>query len=143
MFNPDLLKLIEYEIAMLVRLTTAHSPRLGSLDRSEYLLLSELDAHGPLAINALAEKLMLNLSTASRQIAALESKKYITRYPDHQNGRISLVEMTQEGQEILNKVRKARQSVYAEILRDWSPEELKHLEASLSRLNVDFKKWRK
>ncbi|WP_244913436.1 hypothetical protein [Heyndrickxia sporothermodurans] len=60
------LQLIEYEIALLVRLTTAHSPKLGSLDRSEYLLLSELEKSSPLAINSLAENLLLNLSTASK-----------------------------------------------------------------------------
>ena len=141
--HPDLLSLIEYDIALLVRLTTAYSPRLGSLDRSEYLLLSELDEHGPIAINEIAEKLLLNLSTASRQISALETKKYIKRFPNHQNGRISLVEITQEGEEVLNKVREARYSVYTEILHDWSHEELKDLEANLSRLNNDFKKWRK
>ncbi|MFC3885044.1 MarR family winged helix-turn-helix transcriptional regulator [Bacillus songklensis] len=139
----DSLRLIEHEIALLVRLTTAHSPRLGSLDRSEYLLLSELDKHSPLAINELAEKLKLNLSTASRQVTTLETKKFIQRFPDPQNGRISLVQITLEGQDILHKVQKARYAVYAEILHDWSNEELKILEANLTRLNQDFKRWRK
>ncbi|MED4531894.1 MarR family winged helix-turn-helix transcriptional regulator [Metabacillus fastidiosus] len=137
----DPLQLIEYEIALLVRLTTAHSPRLGSLDRSEYLILCELDENGPLAINVLAEKLMLNISTASRQVGALETKKYIHRYPDPNNGRISLMEITQEGQDILIKVQKARYGVYKEILQEWSEEELKQLENNLTRLNRDFKKW--
>ncbi len=99
----DSLRNIEKEIALLVRLTTAYSPRFGSLDRSEYLLLSELDKQSPLAINSLAETLMLNLSTASRQVAALERKKLIRRFPDPNNGRISLVEMTSEGIDTLKK----------------------------------------
>lgn len=41
--NKDRLDVIEYQIALLVRLTTALSPRFGNLDRSEYLLLSELE----------------------------------------------------------------------------------------------------
>lgn len=139
----DTLRQIEYEIAMLVRLTTAHSPKLGSLDRSEYLLLSEISAHEPLAINALAEKLMLNLSTASRQIAVLEGKAYIERFPDEHNGRISLVQLTNTGRAVLQKVKEARHKVYGEILKDWSPEELAGLEASLTRLNKDFKLWGK
>ncbi|MEC0493558.1 hypothetical protein [Bacillus glycinifermentans] len=56
----DSLRIIEKEIALLVRLTTAYSPRFGNLDRSEYLLLSELDSESPLAINTLADKLMMN-----------------------------------------------------------------------------------
>ncbi|MGZ4160563.1 MAG: MarR family winged helix-turn-helix transcriptional regulator [Neobacillus sp.] len=141
--NQDSLQSIEYEIALLVRLTTSHSPKLGDLDRSEYLLLSELDENGPLGINVLAEKLLLNISTASRQVGTLETKNYIIRYPDPKNGRISLVEITQEGQNILNKVQKARYAVYAEVLHDWTQEELKELDANLTRLNRDFKRWRK
>lgn len=139
--NLDSLQLIEYEIALLVRLTTAHSPKLGSLDRSEYLILCELDEHESLGINMLAEKLMLSISTASRQVSALETKKYINRYPDPNNGRISLMQITEEGRDILRKVQKARYAVYREILQDWSQEELKQLETNLTRLNWDFKKW--
>jgi DNA-binding MarR family transcriptional regulator len=134
---------IEYEIALLVRLITAYSPRLGMLDRSEYMLLSVLEETSPLAINALAEHLMLNLSTASRQIAALEAKKYIKRSPDIKNGRISLVEVTPDGLEILHRVQKARSEFYTDVLQDWSQKELESLEANLTRLNYDFRKWGK
>lgn len=137
------LQVIEQEIALLVRLTTSYSPRLGDLDRSEYVILSALDQHSPMAINNLAETLKLNLSTASRQVASMAAKKLIHRYPDPQNGRISLVDITNEGQKILERVQKARYDVYAEVLQEWSSEELKILETNLSRLNKDFKKWRK
>ncbi|MES1047052.1 MarR family winged helix-turn-helix transcriptional regulator [Heyndrickxia oleronia] len=141
--NDKTVQLIEYEIALLVRLTTAHSPRLGSLDRAEYLLLSQLQKSSPIAINALAEQLLLNLSTASRQIAVLEKKGYIKRFPDPINGRISLIELTEKGSNILKKVQDARSSAYTEMLNEWSPNELIQLKDSLTRLNQDFKKWRK
>jgi DNA-binding MarR family transcriptional regulator len=131
--------MIEYQIALLVRLTTALSPRFGNLDRSEYLLLSELELAGPLAINVLAEHLLLNLSTASRQIAVLESKDYVKRYPDTNNGRISLIEITPGGLDILHKVQKARHDAYADILKEWNGDRLQHLEDSLTRLNRDLK----
>jgi DNA-binding MarR family transcriptional regulator len=137
----DAIQLIEYEIALLVRLTTSHSPKLGSLDRSEYLLLSELEKSSPLAIHILADQLKLNLSTASRQVTGLEKKKYIDRFPDRQNGRISLVTLTDEGKEILHNVQEVRRKGYAEILKDWSKDDLQHLEENLTRLNSDFKKW--
>ncbi|SFD52984.1 DNA-binding transcriptional regulator, MarR family [Bacillus sp. OV194] len=137
------LRIIEQEIALLVRLTTAHSPKLGDLDRSEYLILSALDNHSPLAINILAEELKLNLSTASRQVASLENKNYIYRFPDPQNGRISLVQITNEGRKIYERVQKARYLAYAEMLNEWTPEELKVLETNLTRLNRDFKNWKK
>lgn len=138
--NLDSLQSIEYEIALLVRLTTAYSPKLGELDRSEYLILSELSENGPLAINVIADQLMLNISTASRQVGNLESKKFIKRFPDPVNGRISLIEITAEGQEILTHVQKARYDFYSDILQNWSMAELKQLEKNLIRLNRDFKK---
>ncbi|HSU79451.1 MAG TPA: MarR family transcriptional regulator [Candidatus Angelobacter sp.] len=141
MTNP--LQKIEYEIALLVRLTTAYSPRLGSLDRSEYILLSELEKKSPQAINEVADNLLLNLSTASRQVATLESKKYIERFPDRNNGRISLLKLTKEGEKVLKKVQKARFDVYDDILKEWSEDDLAQLEKGLSQLNRDFKKWRK
>lgn len=137
--NHDSLQSIEYEIALLVRLTTAYSPKLGDLDRSEYLILSELNQNGPLAINVIADQLMLNISTASRQVGNLESKKFIKRFPDPVNGRISLIEITTQGQEILTYVQKARYDFYSDVLQNWSMSELKQLENNLSRLNQDFK----
>ncbi|ULT58900.1 MarR family transcriptional regulator [Neobacillus drentensis] len=138
--NRDSLQSIEYEIALLVRLTTAYSPKLGELDRSEYLILSEINENGPLAINVIAEKLMLNISTASRQVGTLETKEYIKRFPDPGNGRISLIEMTNKGKEILNIVQTARYKFYSEVLQHWSKTELEQLEDNLVRLNMDFKK---
>ncbi|MDN4524356.1 MarR family winged helix-turn-helix transcriptional regulator [Fictibacillus fluitans] len=139
----DSLRIIEQEIALLVRLTTAHSPRLGDLDRSEYLILSELDKNGTLAINILAEELKLNLSTASRQVASLERKNYIRRFPDPQNGRISRLEVTETGLKSLRKVQQARYNAYEEVLSEWQADELKALEGNLKRLNRDFKNWKR
>ncbi|SDN39635.1 DNA-binding transcriptional regulator, MarR family [Fictibacillus solisalsi] len=139
----DSLQIIEQEIALLVRLTTAHSPRLGDLDRSEYLILSALDKNGMLAITILAEELKLNLSTASRQVASLEKKDYIRRFPDPQNGRISRLEVTETGLKILRKVQHARYNAYAEVLQEWGQAELDELKKNLRRLNRDFKNWKR
>ena len=141
--NLDSLQAIEYEIALLVRLTTAYSPKLGKLDRSEYLILSELNENRAMAIHAIADKLMLNISTASRQVGALESKEYIRRFPDPVNGRISLIEITDLGRDILTIVQKARYDFYSDILQDWSMSELDALKDNLIRLNKDFKKRKK
>ncbi|WP_248560842.1 MarR family winged helix-turn-helix transcriptional regulator [Niallia sp. NCCP-28] len=141
MVKESSLQSIEYEIAMLVRLITANHPKLGSLDRSEYLILSELHKNGPVGINEIAHHLMLNISTASRQISNLETKAYITRFPDTNNGRISLVQITEEGKAILQKVQKARYKGYEEMLQDWEKQDLEKLEIYLQRLNQDFKRW--
>ncbi|CDO02695.1 HTH-type transcriptional regulator MhqR [Oceanobacillus picturae] len=139
----DSLQSIEYQVALLVRLTTAHSPKLGSLDRSEYLILYELQKSGALGINELAEQLMVSISTASRQVSNLEAKAYITRHADPKNRRISLLQITEEGKAALRKVQEARATGYDEILKEWSKEELEQLEVNLERLNQSFKSWKK
>jgi DNA-binding MarR family transcriptional regulator len=105
--------------------------------------LSELNENGPLAINVIADKLMLNISTASRQVGNLESKEFIKRFPDPVNGRISLIEITNKGQNILTVVQKDRYDFYSDVLQNWSMQELKHLEDNLIRLNQGFKKKKK
>ncbi|MBA9042430.1 DNA-binding MarR family transcriptional regulator [Bacillus aryabhattai] len=139
----NLLQMIEYEVALLARLTTSCSPRFGSLDRSEYLLLNEFQEKNSLAINTLAGNLKLTLSTTSRQVATLERKKFVQRLPDPKNGRISLIKITSKGQELLQKVQNVRREAYAEILHDWSKEELEVLERQLTRMNKEFRKLRK
>jgi DNA-binding MarR family transcriptional regulator len=105
-------------------------------------LLSELDKNGPLGINELSDQLRLNVSTASRQVAAMESKEFIRRYPDPKNGRISLIVMTKEGKEILHNAQKSRQERLSDILKDWSEEDLNVLQRNLTRLNQDIKNWK-
>lgn len=137
----DSLQSFEYEVALLVRLITANNPKLGSLDRSEYLILSELLRNGPIGINEIAHQLLLNISTASRQVSNLETKSYVKRYPDANNGRISLIEITKSGLEVLERVQKARYTVYGEILKNWKQEDIEQLDKLMNRLNADFKHW--
>lgn len=50
--------------------------------------------------------------------------------------------MTDAGKDILQHVQSKRKQAYAEVLENWSEEEVLALEKSLSRLNLDFKRWR-
>ncbi|OIK12698.1 transcriptional regulator [Bacillus sp. MUM 13] len=136
-----ILDMIEYEIALLNRLTNAISPKLGKLDRSGYILLSKVIDGNPAGINEIAEELKLNVSTASRQVAALEEKEYISRTPDQKNGRISLITITDLGREVFNSVKKARTDAYAAILHNWPKKDLEELESSLSKLNSALVLW--
>jgi DNA-binding MarR family transcriptional regulator len=134
---------IEHEIALLNRLTTALSPKLGELDRSGYILLSKLVSSKSAGINEIADELKLSVSTASRQIASLEEKGFIRRFPDQKNGRISLIEITPKGLEIYQHVKHARTKAYAAILENWADEELENLKTVLSHLNLSLIRWEK
>lgn len=137
------LRRISDGIAVIIRL--GNSPRLATvgdvapLDRSAYLLLRELEERGATAINVLADALRLDISTASRQVAALEDKALVTRFRDPVNRRISIVELTPEGSSRLHEVQSARDDLYREILHNWTEEECSRFADDLERLIHDIK----
>ncbi|MCY0903164.1 MAG: MarR family transcriptional regulator, partial [Firmicutes bacterium] len=83
---------IAKEMSVLGRLLTAKvsDAVIASLDRSAYLLLAELDEAEALSVSVLADSLFLDISTASRQVAALEAKGLVARITDPEDGRACL-----------------------------------------------------
>src|SRR5690242_1267084 len=93
----EAIDLVEHELTRLLRRAesarTRH-PAALRLDRSAYLLLGELEWRGPRGIAALAQSFQLDVSTASRQVAALEAKGLVERRADPADGRVCLLEIT-------------------------------------------------
>ena len=140
----DPFHVIEYEMAVLGRLLTARpsDPVLASMERSGYLILNELDGREASAIHTIAEALMLDISTASRQVAALEAKGLVERISDPADARASLLQITAVGAERLNAVRLARTALYRGILLEWSADDVDALRHALQRLTRDMKRWK-
>ncbi|MDQ0190339.1 MarR family transcriptional regulator [Alicyclobacillus cycloheptanicus] len=137
---------VEHYVSLLIRradITKAIDSQI--LDRSAYILLGQLDTTGSQTISTLASRLLLDISTVSRQIAALESKGLVHRVPHPENTRSSLFTMTAEGQRLYNLMREKRVRRYREILADWPDEETAALARCLKRLNesieVRAKRW--
>jgi DNA-binding MarR family transcriptional regulator len=133
-----LFAVIEHEIALFVR--RAEAVRLAHLhhpeiDRSTYLLLRHLEEHGPLGIKSMADAFQLDVSTASRQTAALEAKGFVERMADPKDARISLLRVTAVVPEILAEARLARERFYAELLQEWPEEECRMLGSLLAKFN--------
>lgn len=93
------LETIEFELAVLVRHITsiASNKKNWTLDRSAYLLLHQIFAHGSAGVKALADEFRLDISTVSRQAAALEQKGYVCRIPDPLDGRAFSFQITDLG----------------------------------------------
>ncbi|KWX86852.1 MarR family transcriptional regulator [Paenibacillus riograndensis] len=113
---------IELEMAILVRRLVSMTTykKIGNLDRSAYLLLYQIDSHGSAGVKALSDEFHLDISTVSRQAAALEQKGYVRRIPDPVDGRAYSLEMTEAGLEVLNENKKARQDTIGKMLSSWS-----------------------
>lgn len=134
----EIFDVIEMEIAIFMR--RAEAVRLAGmsgieLDRSAYLLLRYLERKGPVGIKALADELQLDISTASRQTAALESKGYVERMADPQDARVSLLRITEGVPAMLLEVRKNRKQFYAKLLSEWPEEDCRKLGEILGKFN--------
>jgi DNA-binding MarR family transcriptional regulator len=105
------------------------------LDRSAYLLLSRIDAQGPMSIGQLAEAFGLDTSTVNRQTAALLRCGLAERVADPEGGMARKLRITDEGARRLTADREVNCSCLARVVADWSPEELRELEDVLVRLN--------
>lgn len=114
---------------------SAIDKKLGGLDRSSYTLLDHLADCSLLGVKALAERLGLDSSTISRQTAVLESKSYIERVPDQQDGRASNFRITVLGRETLEQAREIRLRRYSQLFEDWSAAECRMFTDMLSKLN--------
>lgn len=132
------LGVIERQTAVLMRHFELLSRRTGvhdDLDRAEYLMLCTLRDCGPAVINGLATSLGLDPSTAGRQVSVLQNAGLVTRSPDPGDRRRSIISPTAEGLRRMEVVRERRTASVADLLADWSEDDLRTLGAMFGRYN--------
>lgn len=112
-----------------------------SLDRAAYGILAHLQDLGPLRLSDLAERIGVEISTASRQVCQLEEQALVSRTPDPDDRRAALLALTSQGAGVLNKARGARRAVLTELVSGWSPNERRQLGKLLLRLANDLISW--
>jgi DNA-binding MarR family transcriptional regulator len=134
------LECIELEMAILVRRITSISShkKFGNLDRSAYLLLHQISAHGSAGVKALSDEFHLDISTVSRQAAALELKGYVYKIPDPLDGRAYSFQITDSGTKELIAYKQARTARIMELLEDWTDEECLKFGQLLKKFNRTF-----
>ncbi|ARW37359.1 MULTISPECIES: MarR family winged helix-turn-helix transcriptional regulator [Bacillus] len=141
MSKQDPIELIEYELTTFIRRAVYldnSDRKIGNLERASYLLLRQLDEFGPARVKELAESFKLDISTLSRQAAALEAKELIQRLSDPSDGRVSLFTITKLGRQRLKADKKMRLDRYERMLDDWSGDEKEMFGRLLLRLNEAF-----
>ena len=104
------------------------------VDRAGYWLMIRVSEHSPIRLSELADSVELDLSTVSRQMSDLVSKGLVTKVPDPNDGRASLLSLSDRGAAVLESVSEARRQVLAEVVADWSGEERTALAVGLVRL---------
>ena len=131
------LETLELEFAILIRrvsLITTNN-KFGSLDKAAYLLLHQITSHGSAGVKVLADESHLDISTVSRQAAALEQKGYVYRIPDPLDGRACSLQITDLGTKEYIEHKQARLAKIADILKSWSDEECEMFGQLLRKYN--------
>jgi len=105
------------------------------LERPAFVLLSRVAVDGPFRLSALATDVTLDLSTVSRQVAALENAGLVRRLQDPSDKRASLVEATELGHEVFAENRDRWVAAWEELLADWTAPERRQFAALFTRLN--------
>ncbi|CAH1191501.1 hypothetical protein PAECIP111891_00015 [Paenibacillus allorhizoplanae] len=140
MMTKNPVETIEVELGIFIRrfIAATTNKKVGNLDRAAYLLLHQISTHGSAGVKALAEEFQLDMSTISRQTAALEQKGYLYRIPDPQDGRAYSMQLTDTGTAELALNKQARLEYLTKHLQDWTEEDQQRFGELLNKFNCTF-----
>jgi DNA-binding MarR family transcriptional regulator len=110
----------------------------GDLPSFGWTLLVPLERDGEQRCSALAALAGVDVSVASRQVAALERAGYVERRPDPRDGRASLFRLTPAGSAALAATRAERAHWAAAALSGWAEQDVERLVDLLDRLVADL-----
>jgi DNA-binding MarR family transcriptional regulator len=129
-----LLAAISRELTLISRhqLATASA---GVLDRSAYLMLNRIDATGPMTARELADALQLEISTVTRQVAAMLRDNFVERIPDPAGGLARRLRITETGEAHLAEDRERYRTALAAVISDWPDTDCVELYRLLRTLN--------
>jgi DNA-binding MarR family transcriptional regulator len=135
------LRRLEQAVRQLAKVVFAGNQRArlgltgGAVDRAGYAALARLET-GEMRLSDLATRLELDVSTVSRQVRLLTDIGLVRRRPDPQDGRASLISLTDTGRIELARQRDARCELLADALDGWNDADRETLLAVLERLNT-------
>jgi DNA-binding MarR family transcriptional regulator len=89
-------------------------------------------------VSEVANRLRIDLSVASRQVAALETAGWVAREADPDDRRAQRVRVTRAGQTVLEDTRTRMADAYSQVLGSWSEQDVLALTTALERLREDF-----
>jgi DNA-binding MarR family transcriptional regulator len=111
---------------------------LAELGSQGFNALAAIWKDGPMRVSDVARELGVDLSVASRQVAALISAGYVEREADERDRRAAVVSLTDAGRKVLGESHRRMVHAFGEALGDWSEDDLERLSDGLARLNNDF-----
>ncbi|WP_447005273.1 MarR family winged helix-turn-helix transcriptional regulator [Saccharothrix isguenensis] len=117
----------------------AHMSKSG-MDKASFVLLANLNQMGPSRAGALAEAVFSDPSTVSRQVATLVKDGLVERRADPEDGRASVLAVTEAGARLLHERRAKRNETLARLFTDWPADERTRFIEYFERFVGDYEK---
>ncbi|WP_037574252.1 MarR family winged helix-turn-helix transcriptional regulator [Phaeacidiphilus oryzae] len=128
---------IQRELTAFARRARAQAGRMHpELSLVTYTILNHLREEGGCRGTDLAIHFMLDKSTVSRQVAALDRLGLIERTPDPDDQRGQIIRPSEAGERLLNSVLAQRRQIFRSRLESWTEEDLADFAVFLHRFNA-------
>lgn len=135
---------IEQQITRLLRrVQRIHVVTLADgmdLERSAYGIMCQLADEGPQRLGALATAFGLDPSTITRQVRALEEAGLAARTTDQTDRRASILDLTEDGRDVLTRTREHRRERLLRATDDWTLEERQEFGRLLEKFNASVER---
>lgn len=117
-------------------------PMLAKYDVTEqqWRVLRILKEYGEIDATALAERACILAPSLTRILRSLDERGLIHRQPHAEDGRRSMIRISDTGTELIQSVAPEGQSIYAELERRFGPDQIKTLLDMLEELTVAMKR---
>ena len=137
----DSVRQIEAEVGVLIkrvrRVIAERAQEVHeSLHPSTFLVLTHLADHGPLRASAIVGHFAMDKASVSRQVQHLLDLGLVDRTPDPEDGRATLLSVSEDGRRRLRDVADHRRQLLDQRLGDWDDQELADFAAVLARYNA-------
>jgi DNA-binding MarR family transcriptional regulator len=140
MSRADTMRDLEQEVSVMIRrirrvIGVRAREVHESLQPASYLILSYVVESGPVRASSIVEVFDIDKGAISRQVAHLIDLGLVERTPDPDDGRATLLSVTDEGTRRMKDVGDHRRKLVNERLSEWSEKELTTFVSDLARYN--------
>jgi DNA-binding MarR family transcriptional regulator len=125
-----------YRLGLVQREIARHA--LAELGTQGFTALAIVHREGPVRVSDVAEHLRIDLSVASRQVAALVTAGYAEREADPDDRRSYRISATERGTRVLRESHRRMVQAFERPLARWPEDDIVALAAGLDRLREDF-----
>lgn len=108
-----------------------------ALSPSEFMILEVLYTKGRIALQQIAEKILITSGTITYNIDKLEKKGYIRRVPCEDDRRVIFAEMTTAGQELFDRIFPEHASKIHDLTQGLTAEEKQDAVKLLKKLGTE------